>query len=422
MAKLTRAVAAKRLLALHRKDVDVFYPHFLNPDHRSSRLLPVVSLSELEKRFQLCAVVAKDVRAPQEQAALDFYHRKNPPVAGYDIGFWSPEKALSLVAAEESEISESAQFAAEAGAMHRLRLILKSWKSAKWPSSKNSTIMEGAAVWLYADWLASMYGIVDPDGLFKSVTAWPNAHFAHLLDAMANDAILRRDGMGEVPSDVYKTVRDRVIPALADDHDVGIPPWSKHSNGHGLIDATPESPREKLNAARRWFRDAAESIRLRAGVNADSQADSEEQKEDTEVVRGFSDFTPRDESALHTEDFTSITWFGIGYSFTKSQAPIIKILWEVWEESEGCLAQETIGQKLFPEDDGIGDRFRLRDKFRNHVAWGILIQEFRKGTYGLVRPPKKAPTNYPRITHQLPTYDPLSCGSFPHGKERPSRK
>lgn len=100
-----------------------------------------------------------------------------------------------------------------------------------------------------------------------------------------------------------------------------------------------------------------------------------------------------DVTSTHSPDFTSVSWFGTRYSFTKgNQSQLVRVLWEAWENGGHSLSQETIGEKIGFN----GSRFELSKTFRKrkkddgyerHPAWGTMIQPDSKGSYRLV-PPK----------------------------------
>lgn len=71
--------------------------------------------------------------------------------------------------------------------------------------------------------------------------------------------------------------------------------------------------------------------------------------------------------ARHSVDFRSVRWFGIDYTFTPTQAAVVKSLWENWENETPDVGQDAILEGAGSECD------RLRDLFRNHPAWGTLI-------------------------------------------------
>lgn len=92
----------------------------------------------------------------------------------------------------------------------------------------------------------------------------------------------------------------------------------------------------------------------------------------------------------HSDDFTSVVWYGTGYYFNRRmQAPSVKALWAQWEKSPGLgLHATTILESL---DSSIErDRFRLSLVFRKHPAWGTMIVPAGEGAFKLAAPPKKA--------------------------------
>jgi hypothetical protein len=92
----------------------------------------------------------------------------------------------------------------------------------------------------------------------------------------------------------------------------------------------------------------------------------------------------------HSEDFTSVNWYGELYSFSKGQqAEVVKLLWAEYEKGEHGLSAETLAEKL----DSQAARFRVRDVFRRkgamHPAWGKTILQIAKGVYALHKPEKR---------------------------------
>lgn len=98
-------------------------------------------------------------------------------------------------------------------------------------------------------------------------------------------------------------------------------------------------------------------------------------------------------SPSHSDDFTSLNWFGHHYIFSKGQqAEAIKLLYQAWKMGGHGLSQETIKERV-----GSGaTRSDLSKVFRKkraegkgyepHPAWGTLIQSVSRGVYRLVEP------------------------------------
>jgi hypothetical protein len=86
----------------------------------------------------------------------------------------------------------------------------------------------------------------------------------------------------------------------------------------------------------------------------------------------------------HSDDFSSVRWFGAEYCFTPTQAKAVALLWAEWERGGLGLKQQTIGEMI----DSSSNRFELRTLFRNHPAWGQMIHPAeRRGVYRLGPPP-----------------------------------
>ncbi|MHB1157129.1 MAG: hypothetical protein ACYC26_09850 [Phycisphaerales bacterium] len=92
----------------------------------------------------------------------------------------------------------------------------------------------------------------------------------------------------------------------------------------------------------------------------------------------------------HASDFTSVEWGGQRYSFNKTQADCVRLLWEEWQAGRHGLSEKTIGDQI-----GSGsDSYRLLHTFRvkaggTHPAWGVMIQAVGKGIYALCAPDHK---------------------------------
>lgn len=106
----------------------------------------------------------------------------------------------------------------------------------------------------------------------------------------------------------------------------------------------------------------------------------------------LSEGKPAGSTCSHSPDFTTVSWFGEQYTFTKGQAALISLLWRAWQAGNATLTQETIEDAL--QRNTVGT-FRVRDTFkrkgRMHPAWGKMIASPRKGVYGLAGPPGKTP-------------------------------
>lgn len=87
------------------------------------------------------------------------------------------------------------------------------------------------------------------------------------------------------------------------------------------------------------------------------------------------------EPCRHSVDFASVLWFGQSYSFTASQAHIVRLLWEAWRNGTPNMRQETLLARVGSEGD------RLANLFRDHPAWNTLIVPGgAKGTFRLQEP------------------------------------
>lgn len=95
--------------------------------------------------------------------------------------------------------------------------------------------------------------------------------------------------------------------------------------------------------------------------------------------------------ASHSEDFTSVNWFGTRHTFSKGlQAESVRALWAAWQNGNHSLSQATIAEKIgtSADDFQLSKVFRRRRSdgpgYEQHPAWGTMIQREEKGTYSLV--------------------------------------
>ncbi len=94
----------------------------------------------------------------------------------------------------------------------------------------------------------------------------------------------------------------------------------------------------------------------------------------------------------HNADFTMVRWYGAEYQFSPGlQAASIKELWREWEKTGFGLHQETIRQSV----DAERDTFRLSHVFRDHPAYGVMIQSCGEGKYRLTKPDASAKPKTP---------------------------
>lgn len=85
----------------------------------------------------------------------------------------------------------------------------------------------------------------------------------------------------------------------------------------------------------------------------------------------------------HSPDFRSVNWFGTSHSFTPTQAAIVKVLWNAWENDTPDVGHETLLEKAGSESR------RLVDVFKGHETYKQLIGKGEtKGSYRLVEPGK----------------------------------
>jgi len=98
--------------------------------------------------------------------------------------------------------------------------------------------------------------------------------------------------------------------------------------------------------------------------------------------------TPAEPKPTHSADFTCVNWYGTKYTFALGvQASAVKALWDEWEKSGMELHQETIRRAV----DAERKNFRMDKAFRNHPAFGTMIQRIGDGRYKLEPPTTAKP-------------------------------
>ena len=85
----------------------------------------------------------------------------------------------------------------------------------------------------------------------------------------------------------------------------------------------------------------------------------------------------------HSVDFRSLRWFGERYSFTPSQAPVVRVLYEHWKNGTLDVGGEALLMAVDPE----APPARLSALFLEHPAWNsLIVPGGSKGTYRFAEP------------------------------------
>lgn len=122
-----------------------------------------------------------------------------------------------------------------------------------------------------------------------------------------------------------------------------------------------------------WVRAVGERLKeLDSEKNTPEEAETDQPTTETRIAR-FGD------------EFRSVWWFGTEYSFTTSQANVVKVLWNAWKNKTPEVSHVTL------LDASGSDAKRMRDVFREsgnamNPAWDTMIQRGRKDTLKLVPP------------------------------------
>lgn len=79
----------------------------------------------------------------------------------------------------------------------------------------------------------------------------------------------------------------------------------------------------------------------------------------------------------HSDDYRSVRWFGLSYTFTPGQAAVVSVLWTEWERGTPKVGAGP----LLHAADLVSDKVSVL--FRGHEAWGSMIQTDNNGMYWL---------------------------------------
>ena len=103
-------------------------------------------------------------------------------------------------------------------------------------------------------------------------------------------------------------------------------------------------------------------------------------------------------SVGHSEDYRSVRWYGENYLFSAKQAACVKVLWFAWENKTPYLADGTVLAMA-----GIGEKQRLRDVFKKHLAWGTMIVQGPLRDIHCLKPPMSEMQNSSTPPTESPT-------------------
>jgi hypothetical protein len=95
----------------------------------------------------------------------------------------------------------------------------------------------------------------------------------------------------------------------------------------------------------------------------------------------------------HSDDYSSVIWYGENYTFNAAQARCVKMLWIEWKKSPGSgLREKTVGEKIGSESNNYRLVHTFRQNKKMHPAWGTMIHSRGDGSFYLDKPEKKLKT------------------------------
>lgn len=92
---------------------------------------------------------------------------------------------------------------------------------------------------------------------------------------------------------------------------------------------------------------------------------------------------PIPDEIVPNDSFNCIRWGNQEFTFNPRQADCVRVMFNAWKNNARWMHQ----REIIAAAEGHGER--LRDKFKNHPAWGTMIASEGKasGLYGLADPP-----------------------------------
>jgi len=110
-------------------------------------------------------------------------------------------------------------------------------------------------------------------------------------------------------------------------------------------------------------------------------------------------------AAVASADYRSVKWFGTSYTFTKSQAACVKLLWEAWKADTPELNGLTVVADAKVDQCRLVDVFKSKGKM--HPAWGtMIVPGGTKGTYRLNDDPAVVPKSRRKRSRKTPRKTP----------------
>jgi hypothetical protein len=101
-----------------------------------------------------------------------------------------------------------------------------------------------------------------------------------------------------------------------------------------------------------------------------------------ELLAHFTPILQRLQPCRHSPDFATVNWFGVTEHFTPSQAAVVRLLWDAWENGTPAVRQAWLLEQAG------SDSSKLSDVFKDNPSWGRTVVPGRqRGTFQLAAPP-----------------------------------
>ena len=105
-------------------------------------------------------------------------------------------------------------------------------------------------------------------------------------------------------------------------------------------------------------------------------------------------------NCTHTQDFSTVAWYGEEYHFNTTQSKCVEKLWAEWEKNPDgrpALHQRTIRDAIGSENADFRLIHVFRQKGEMHPAWGTMIHALGDGRFYLGKPLPAKKKNRRRI-------------------------
>ena len=171
------------------------------------------------------------------------------------------------------------------------------------------------------------------------------------------------------------------------------PSLIRHPNLKVLQDECPRI--ERVIESWKWvsfdgkFCDKESFLKWAAGEPLPEHRTSKDDLHDfVRLLRSFAGDAEGRDTCWHSHHFNEVHWFGKAFTFNKTQARIVGLLWKAWENNKGSVNEKDIATAIGSNATKyrLLDSFRIEQNRKIHPAWGTMITALGGGSYALSEP------------------------------------